>query len=79
MTTPNYSLISQKKWREFLLTIPEGTTQFPVVFKTLGDMKSFKSTAYEINSDGVGEYTFSLAMNKEDLYCAVTAKKRNQL
>ena len=50
-----------------------------MVFKTLGDMKSFKSTAYEINSDGVGEYTFSLAMNKEDLYCAVTAKKRNQL
>ena len=75
-TPLNYELIAQKKWREFLLTLPDDRTQFDLTFDTLELMKSFKSTAYEINSDGIGNKVFSLSMNKANLTCTVTVNAR---
>ena len=76
-TTPlNYALLEQKKWREFLLTIPEDRVNFDLSFESLDQMKSFKSTAYEINSDGVGDNVFSLSMDKANLRMTVTVNKR---
>lgn len=74
----NNELLGQKRWREFLLTIPEDTKYFIVMFDDLGALKSFKSTAYEINSDGVGEKTFSLILHKPNLTCEVTVKRRSE-
>lgn len=75
-TPLNYDLVAQKKWREFLLTLPDDRTQFDMSFESLDQMKSFKSTAYEINSDGVGDKVFSLSMDKANLRLTVTVNPR---
>lgn len=76
-TTPlNYALLEQKKWREFLLTVPDDRANFDLNFESLDQMKSFKSTAYEINSDGVGDKVFSLSLDKANLRITVTVNKR---
>lgn len=74
----NYDLLKARKWREFLITLPEGRTQFDVSFQTLGEMKSFKATAYELNSDGIHDKVFSLSLNKADLIATVTVRKRGE-
>lgn len=76
-TTPlNYALLEQKKWREFLLTVPDDRKNFDLSFESIDQMKSFKSTAYEINSDGVGDKVFSLSLDKTNLRITVTVNKR---
>lgn len=76
MTPIDFSLIEQKKWREFLLNIPPDRIQFEVRFPSLQAMKSFKSTAYEINSDGVCDRIFSVSMDKANNSCTVTLRPR---
>lgn len=76
VTPLNYGLLAEKKWREFLLTIPEDRTPFDLPFDSLEAMKSFKSTAYEINSDGVGDNKFALSMDKVNLRITVSVSKR---
>lgn len=75
-TPLNYALLEQRKWREFLLTVPDDRNNFDLTFPSLELMKSFKSTAYEINSDGVGDKVFSLSMDKANLRVTVTVTPR---
>lgn len=76
-TTPlNYDLLAQKKWREFLLSVPDDRNNFDLTFDSIEQMKSFKSTAYEINSDRVGDKAFSLSLDKPNLRITVTVLRR---
>lgn len=77
-TTPlNYDLLAQRKWREFLLSVPDDRKNFDLTFDSLEQMKSFKTTAYEINSDRVGDKTFSLSLDKANLRMTVTVSRRD--
>lgn len=77
ITSKNNALIAEKRWKEFLLTLPEGMDEFDIVFDDLNSLKSFKSVAYQINSDGVGEKAYSLKEDKPSLICSVVVKRRS--
>ena len=71
-TELNYDLLEQRRWREFLSTIPKDRKQFDVSFVDINSLKSFKTCAYELNSDRILDYTISLSVNKERLTITVT-------
>lgn len=76
-TTPlNYYLLEQKKWRQFLLEVPDDRVNFDLNFPSIEAMKSFKATAYEINSDGIGNKVFSISLDKANLRLTVTVRPR---
>lgn len=74
----NYGLLEQRKWREFLKAIPKDRKQFDLTFSDLNSLKSFKATAYELNSDKIMPYTIALSINKDELKVTVTIIARNE-
>ena len=53
-----------KQWKKMLGTLPLG--EHTISFRSIGDIKSCKAIAYDINSDKTGRrYTFNV--NKDSL------------
>lgn len=56
-TFEQYSLINQQKWTDLLKNLEDGEHTFS--FPSIADIKSCKSVAYTLNTDGLGrKYAF---------------------
>lgn len=67
-----YSLINQKKWTEFLVSLSVGSHK--IAFPTIADIKSCKAVAYSINSDKTGRrYNFNVDKDEKTAVITVSA------
>lgn len=68
-------LLEQKKWTEFLLSLPEGNVVISV--KCFDDLLALKSVAYRINSNEKYPNVFSIRKQKSAVLIIV--KPRNEV
>lgn len=65
-------LLDQKKWTEFLLSLPDGNTVIP--FKSFDELLSLKAVAYRINSNEKYPNVFSIRKRKSMAIITVKAR-----
>ena len=71
-TFEQYSLINRKQWTEFLTGLDEGEHTFS--FPSIDHIKSCKSVAYTLNTDGKGKrYAFRVP-DKANKMVIITVK-----
>ena len=66
-------LIMDNKWRELLMSIPIGKTTITV--SSVGEIKSIRSVASDLNTDKGIEYRFSISADR-DLFLVEIDKTR---
>lgn len=71
-TFEQYSLINQQKWTDLLKGLEDGEHTFS--FPSVADIKSCKSVAYTLNTDGIGrKYAFKVP-DKNNKKVIITVK-----
>lgn len=68
-THEQYSLINQKKWTELLKGLEVGRHTF--TFPSIPDIRSFKATAYNLNTDMLGR-RYSISADKRNKLVTLT-------
>lgn len=74
----NDKLLAARKWRQFLSEVPEDRIQFDLYFDNLGQMRSFRTIAYELNAECELPRIFSLKLNRREHIITVTVKDREK-
>ena len=66
----HYALINEKRWTEFLHSLPVGEHIF--TFPSIPDIKSCKAIAYDINSNKTGRaYYFNVVKSEKKVTITV--------
>lgn len=75
MTTEQREQVKNREWRKLLTGLPDGATT--IVVKTVGDIKSLRSVASDLNTDPSIPCRYSIEANREFFDVTVSVGRKS--